>query len=120
MKIAFGVLPSESYHRAYSVPLFCHSVRSPRKSICPDAWVPPSEQVSYDAFSKEPVVETKIALGEQFDQKYPHSHYKESVDTQLAFLYFNKADTARNFTRRSIECLRRIRRTYPYWRWQDG
>ena len=59
--------------------------------------VDPAEKAAYDAFTKEPVVDTKITLGEQFDQKYPHGRYQESVDTQLAFLYFNKADTTRFF-----------------------
>jgi VWFA-related protein len=53
------------------------------------------EQAAYDAFTKEPTVDTKIALGEQFDQKYPKSRYQEQVDTQLAFLYFNKGDNAK-------------------------
>lgn len=54
-----------------------------------------AEQGAYDAFTKEAVVDTKIALGEQFDQQYPHSRYQESVDTQLAFLYFNGSDSAK-------------------------
>ena len=57
--------------------------------------IDPAEQAAFDAFNKEAVVDTKIALGEQFDQKYPHGRYQESVDTQLAFMYFNKADTAK-------------------------
>lgn len=57
--------------------------------------VDPAEKEAYDAFTKEPVVDTKITLGEQFDEKYPHSRYQDSVDTQLAFLYFNKSDSAK-------------------------
>ncbi|HKQ87102.1 MAG TPA: VWA domain-containing protein, partial [Candidatus Acidoferrales bacterium] len=57
--------------------------------------IDPAEQAAFDAFNKEAVVDMKIALGEQFDQKYPHGRYQESVDTQLAFMYFNKSDTAK-------------------------
>jgi VWFA-related protein len=52
----------------------------------------PAEQSAYNAFNNEAVVETKIALGEQFDQKYPKSRYQEQVDTSLSYLYFNKGD----------------------------
>lgn len=54
--------------------------------------VNPQEQADYNAFNNEAVVETKIALGEQFVQRYPKSRYQEQVDTSLSFLYFNKGD----------------------------
>lgn len=57
--------------------------------------VDPAEQSAYNAFNNQAVVDTKIQLGEEFDQKYPNSRYEEQVDTSLSFLYFNKGDYAK-------------------------
>jgi VWFA-related protein len=57
--------------------------------------VNPQEQADYNAFNNQAVVDTKIALGEGFDAKYPLSRYQEQVDTSLSFLYFNKGDYAK-------------------------
>jgi VWFA-related protein len=54
--------------------------------------VSPAEQADFHAFDVEPVVEKKIALGEAFDQRYPKSAYKEQVDTELSYLYFDDGD----------------------------
>jgi len=55
----------------------------------------PAEQADFHAFDSEPVIEKKVALGEAFDRNYPQSAYKEQVDTELSFLYFNDGDYAK-------------------------
>ncbi len=95
--LAATVLPPRPLSAQMSLPPGCLGPRG-RGAGCEasvSVRIDPSEQAAYDAFNKEAVVDTKITLGEQFDEKYPHSRYQESVDTQLAFLYFNKADSVK-------------------------
>lgn len=66
--------------------------RGPGCAVPSGPSVDPAEQAAYEAFNKEADVATKIAFGEQFDQKYSESRYEEQVNTALSFLYFNKGD----------------------------
>jgi hypothetical protein len=51
-----------------------------------------AEDDSYTAFISATDVDTKIRLGEAFDQKYPRSSYGENVDATLVPLYNSKED----------------------------
>lgn len=62
----------------------------------PDASkIDPVEHAAYDAFAEQDNIDAKIHLGEDFDQKYPHSAYENSVDTGLTSLYYNRQDWAK-------------------------
>jgi tetratricopeptide (TPR) repeat protein len=52
----------------------------------------PAEYSAYRAFDSEPDPKAKIQLGEEFDQQYPLSRYRELVDSGLTYLYFNDQD----------------------------
>ena len=93
--IGATALPPVLLSAQMNMPGGCMGPRSRLPGCTASTGVDRAEKEAYDAFTKEPVVDTKITLGEQFDEKYPHSRYQESVDTQLAFLYFNESDSAK-------------------------
>lgn len=95
--LATTALPISSLPAQINMSAGCMGPRSRLPGCAASTGVDPDEKAAYDAFTKEPVVDAKIALGERFDEKYPHSRYQESVDTQLAFLYFNRSDSAKFF-----------------------
>src|SRR6266404_821055 len=52
-------------------------------------------KIAYKAFSSEGNPDTKIQLGEEFDLKYPTSHYQTAVNSVLVSLYYGKGNWAK-------------------------
>jgi VWFA-related protein len=56
------------------------------------ALVQSDEEAAFSAFNRATSDDTKIQLGEAFDQKYPQSAFEEQVDSALVTLYDSKQD----------------------------
>jgi tetratricopeptide (TPR) repeat protein len=54
--------------------------------------IDPAEEAAFKAFNTATDNDAKITAGESFEQKYPNSHYLETVQATLVNLYYAKQD----------------------------
>jgi VWFA-related protein len=77
----------------------CSQITGDMQETCRKAYesaahemVESAEEAAFNAFNRATNEDTKIQLGEEFEQKYPQSAFEEQVDSALVVLYDSKRD----------------------------